>query len=104
MSRTSRASRASRAGRRSAPDTPALIDLRVLLVAAVVSAPAAYRAGQGLLTPDQALGRFLVVLLGCTVLLVVLRAAWPLVAGEPAGVETDEAAAETAPEVSPPPG
>ncbi len=87
-------SRATR--RRPPPDGPGLLDLRVLLVAAVVSAPAAYRAGQGLLTPDQALGRFLVVLVGCTLLMAVLRAVWPLVAGEPAP--------ELEPEVSPPPG
>lgn len=88
---------------RPAPQGPALLDLRVLLVAAVVSAPAAYRAGQGLLTPDQALGRFLVVLVGCVALMAVLRAAWPLVAGEPTAppvVETPEPDAE----VSPPPG
>jgi hypothetical protein len=107
MSRTSRTSRASRAsgdGRRPTPDTPALIDLRVRVVAAVVSAPAAYRAGQGLLTPDQALARFLVVLLGCTALLAVLRAAWPLVAGETPASGADEAAGDGDPEVSPPPG
>ncbi len=92
--------------RRPVPDTPALIDLRVLFVAAVVSAPAAYRAGQGLLTPDQALVRFVVVLAGCTALMAVLRAAWPLVAGEPAtpAVETAELPDQADPEVSPPPG
>lgn len=100
----------TRGRRRPAPDTPALIDLRVLVVAAVVSAPAAYRAGQGLLTPDQALGRFLVVLLGCTALMAVLRTAWPLVAGEPAASAAEdeepvsEADREAAAEVSPPPG
>lgn len=100
----------SRRTGRSVPATPALIDVRVLVVAAIVSAPAAYRAGQGLLTPDQALGRFLVVLAGCTALMVVLRAAWPLVAGETAGpaapaVEASElGAADADPEVSPPPG
>lgn len=88
------------------PDTPALIDLRVLLVAAVVSAPAAYRAGQGLLTPDQALVRFAVVLAGCTALMALLRAAWPLVAGEPAAPAAESAGVtdEADPEVSPPPG
>ncbi len=95
----------SRRNRRSVPDTPALLDLRVLVVAAFVSAPAAYRAGQGLLTPDQALGRFLVVLVGCTALMVVLRAAWPLVAGEPAAAPVaEEPAPDPEPEVSPPPG
>lgn len=97
----------SRAARRPAPDTPALLDLRVLVVAAVVSAPAAYRAGQGLLTPDQALGRFLVVLLGCTALMALLRMAWPLVAGEPVAATAAEAADEADEadaEVSPPPG
>lgn len=94
----------SRAARRPAPATPALIDLRVLVVAAVVSAPAAYRAGQGLLTPDQALGRFVVVLLGCTALMAVLRAAWPLVAGEPAAPTPEPVELAGDPEVSPPPG
>lgn len=105
----------SRGRRRPAPDTPSLLDLRVLVVAAVVSAPAAYRAGQGLLTPDQALGRFLVVLLGCTALMAVLRAAWPLVAGEPVAApvedevtsevsEASEADPEARGAVSPPPG
>ena len=96
----------SRRRHRPVPDTPALIDLRVLVVAAVVSAPAAYRAGQGLLTPDQALVRFALVLAGCTVLMTVLRAAWPLVAGEPSApaVEAAELPDEAGPEVSPPPG
>lgn len=90
---------------RPLPDGPALLDLRVLLVAAVVSAPAAYRAGQGLLTPDQALGRFLVVLVGCTALMAVLRAAWPLVAGDPApSVTADDRSDDADAEVSPPPG
>ena len=88
------------------PVTPALIDLRVLVVAALVSAPAAYRAGQGLLTPDQALVRFAVVLAGCTVLTALLRAAWPLVAGEPQApaAEAAEVPDQADPEVSPPPG
>lgn len=91
--------------RRPAPATPALLDLRVLVVAAVVSAPAAYRAGQGLLTPDQALVRFVVVLVGCTALMALLRAAWPLVAGVPAPAPVaEEIANEAEPEVSPPPG
>lgn len=99
----------TRRTRRSVPDTPALLDVRVLVVAAVVSAPAAYRAGQGLLTPDQALGRFLVVLAGCTALLAVLRATWPLVAGETAAPAAaaggaSELGTDADPEVSPPPG
>lgn len=97
----------SRPTRHRPPDGPGLLDLRVLLVAAVVSAPAAYRAGQGLLTPDQAVARFLVVLVGCAALMVVLRAAWPLVAGEPAPAPTttpEERSADADPEVSPPPG
>lgn len=77
---------------RPAPETPALIDLRVLFVAALVASPAAYRASQGLLTIDQALTRFLLVALACTAVSTLVRAVWPMVAGpapEPAPVTTD---------------
>lgn len=100
--------------RRPAPDTPALLDVRVVLVAAVVASPAAYRASQGLLTPDQAMGRFLVVLLAVAAMTALVRAVWPLVAGETAGTqgisgtenpETPEREDATGTdEVSPPPG
>lgn len=66
---------------RPAPETPALIDLRVLFVAALVASPAAYRASQGLLTIDQALTRFLLVALACTAVSMLMRALWPMVAG-----------------------
>lgn len=77
---------------RPAPETPALIDLRVLLVAALVASPAAYRASQGLLTVDQALTRFLLVVLACTAVSTLVRAVWPMVAGpapEPVPVTAD---------------
>ncbi|WP_182379520.1 hypothetical protein [Nocardioides sp. WS12] len=83
----------ARRARRPAPETPALIDLRVLFVAALVASPAAYRASQGLLTIDQALTRFLLVALACTAVSMLLRAVWPVVAGptpEPVPVETGE--------------
>lgn len=79
--------------KRPAPDTPALIDVRVILVAAVMASPAAYRASQGLLTLDQALTRFGLVLLACAAVTGVLRALWPVPA-EPVAAE---------PELSPPP-
>lgn len=66
---------------RPAPETPALIDLRVLFVAAVVASPAVYRASQGLLTIDQALTRILLVTLACTAVSMLVQALWPLVAG-----------------------
>lgn len=84
---------ASRRGR-TAPETPALIDLRVLAVAALVASPAAYRASQGLLTIDQALTRFLLVALACTAVSMLLRTLWPVVAGptsDPSATETGEA-------------
>lgn len=104
--------------RRPAPETPALIDARVLLAAAVLVAPAVYRASQGLLTLDQVLTRYLFLALGCTVALAVGRGLWPLLAGTDATAGgTDDAtdvnaaggADETSPAattaaVSPPPG
>ncbi|MEV5001614.1 hypothetical protein [Nocardioides sp. LML1-1-1.1] len=84
--------------KRPAPITPALIDVRVILVAAVVASPAAYRAAQGLLTLDQALTRFGLVLLACAAVTGVLRALWPVLAGEPVAAE-----GEPEPELSPPP-
>lgn len=109
--------------RRPAPETPALIDARVLLAAAVLVAPAVYRASQGLLTLDQVLTRYLFLALGCTVALAVGRGLWPLLAGTDATTggtddndnnnDSDNRAAggadETSPAattaaVSPPPG
>lgn len=71
----------ARRGPRPAPETPALIDLRVLFVAAVVASPAAYRASQGLLTIDQALTRFLLVALACAGVSMLVQSLWPMVAG-----------------------
>lgn len=103
-------------GRRPAPDTPALIDVRVLLVAALLVAPAAWQASQGLLSVDQVLTRYLFVALGCTVVLAFVRTVWPVLAGElSAAGPGDEAEIGSAaddggqadpigPEVSRPPG
>lgn len=62
---------------------PALVDWRVLLLAALVASPAAYRATQGLLSMDEVLTRYLLVAVGCVVVSAVVRALWPLLAGEP---------------------
>ena len=84
---------------RPAPETPALIDLRVLFVAALVASPAAYRFSQGLLTVDQALTRFLMVALACTVVSTLLRAVWPMVAGPvPVPVDAGDPALSPQPE------
>ena len=70
------------ARRRPLPDTPALIDARVLIAAALLVTPAAWQARQGLLSVDEVLTRYLLIALGCTLLMVVIRSVWPLVAGE----------------------
>lgn len=70
------------ASRRPLPDTPALIDVRVLAVAALLVTPAAWQAGQGLLSVDQVLIRYLMVAIGCTVATAVGRSIWPIIAGE----------------------
>lgn len=101
--------------RRPAPETPALIDARVLLAAAVLVAPAVYRASQGLLTLDQVLTRYLLLALGCTVALSVGRGLWPLLAGsdddsnndnsnDDAGGADETSSATTTAAVTPPPG
>lgn len=79
-----------------------LLDLRIVLVAAVVASPAAYRASQGLLSPDQAMARFVAVFLAVAATTVLVRAVWPLVAGTSTDTGTDvgEPVAE---ELSPPP-
>lgn len=81
----------------SAP-RPGLIGLPVLLVAALVASPAAYRASQGLLTVDQAIVRFLLVAVACVAASLLVRGVWPLVAGpiptkgpDPATTEPTEA-------------
>jgi hypothetical protein len=78
------------------------IDARILLVAALIASPAAYRSSQGLLSAGAALDRFLVISVGCVVMSVVVRAVWPLLLGEStptatrtvAGVAMPAAAAE----------
>jgi hypothetical protein len=78
--------------RRPAPETPALIDVRVLVVAALLVTPAAWQASQGLLSVDQVLTRYLLVALGCTAVLAFVRTVWPVLSGELA----EQAAAEEA--------
>lgn len=58
------------------------IDARVLLVAALIASPAAYRSEQGLLPTTTALDRFLAVAVGCVVLSSLVRLVWPMVIGE----------------------
>lgn len=67
--------------RRPGPLPPALVDGRVLVVAALVASPAAYRATQGLLSLTEAMTRYLLIALGCVLVSVVVRALWPVVAG-----------------------
>lgn len=77
-----------------------MIDGRVLVVAALVASPAAYRSAQGLLSPGEAMTRYLLVAMGCVVVSMLVRALWPLVAGTgaatPAEAALREAAAGTA--------
>lgn len=68
--------------RRPRPAPRPFIDARLLLLAAVIASPAAYRSSQGLLSPSAALDRFLLIAAGCLVLSAVLRMVWPLVVGE----------------------
>ncbi|KRB79975.1 hypothetical protein ASE01_00210 [Nocardioides sp. Root190] len=82
--------------RRPAPETPALIDVRVLVVAALLVTPAAWQASQGLLSVDQVLTRYLFVALGCTVVLAFVRTVWPVLAGE-RNATSASASAEVAP-------
>ncbi|WP_435768389.1 hypothetical protein [Nocardioides sp. SYSU DS0651] len=85
--------------RRPTAPPPALVDVRVLLVAALVASPAAYRTAQGLLSVSEAMTRYLLVALGCVVVSVVIRALWPLVIGtdvtdsSPGSLGTDAAGA-----------
>ncbi|HWU22880.1 MAG TPA: hypothetical protein VN088_15195 [Nocardioides sp.] len=68
--------------RRPRPAPRPFIDARLLLLAALIASPAAYRSSQGLLSPSAALDRFLLIAAGCLVLSAVLRMIWPLVVGE----------------------
>ncbi|GAA4810546.1 hypothetical protein ACFQ0K_15295 [Nocardioides caeni] len=76
----------------SDPGSP-IIDVKVLVVAALVASPAAWRASQGLLSVDEAITRFLLVMLACMVTATLVRAVWPILAGpmpsssEPAALE-----------------
>ena len=65
-----------------------MFDGRLLLVAALVASPAAWRATQGVVSVSEAMTRYLLIALGCVVVSVVVRALWPLVAGEPAAGTT----------------
>lgn len=83
--------------------TPSIIDLKVLVVAAVVASPAAWRASQGLLTVDEAITRILLVTVACLATAVVVRAVWPILAGPVASADTDPLEmADLSTEVSPP--
>lgn len=62
------------------PGAP-IIDVKILVIAALVASPAAYRASQGLLTVDQAITRFLLVTVACMATAMVVRAVWPILAG-----------------------
>lgn len=74
-----------------------MIDARVLLVAALVASPAAYRTTQGLLSVSEAMNRYLLVALGCILVSALVRAFWPLVAGvDPAGTTTEAARLQAA--------
>jgi hypothetical protein len=73
-----------------------VIDARVLVVAALVASPAAYRTAQGLLSVSEAMTRYLLVALGCVVVSVVVRALWPLVAGPDEEAATEAALREAA--------
>ncbi|MCL2541359.1 MAG: hypothetical protein FWE71_02740 [Nocardioidaceae bacterium] len=57
------------------------IDARLLLVAAVMSSPAAYRASEGLLPASTALDRFGVITVGCIGLSVLVRVFGPMMIG-----------------------
>ncbi|GAB3860906.1 hypothetical protein GCM10028801_24270 [Nocardioides maradonensis] len=83
--------------RRPRPAPRPFIDVRLLLLAAVIASPAAYRSSQGLLSPSTALDRFLLIAAGCVALSAVLRTIWPLVVGD----TPPSAAAPSASGVSP---
>lgn len=68
--------------RRPRPAPRPFIDARLLLLAALIASPAAYRSTQGLLSPSTALDRFLLIAAGCVALSAVLRTIWPLVIGD----------------------
>ncbi|HJQ06726.1 MAG TPA: hypothetical protein VJ872_14845 [Nocardioides sp.] len=68
--------------RRPRPAPRPFIDARLLLLAALIASPAAYRSSQGLLSPSTALDRFLLIAAGCVALSAVLRTIWPLVIGD----------------------
>jgi hypothetical protein len=70
------------AGRRPLHVAPALVDARLLVVAALVASPAAYRSAQGLLSVSEAMTRYLLIALGCVIVSVVVRLLWPVLAGE----------------------
>jgi len=60
-----------------------MLDLRVVLAAAVLASPAVVRAADGTLPMEEALTRVLLVMLGAAVLSLLVRTVWPLLAGPP---------------------
>lgn len=72
-----------------------MIDARLLAVAALVASPAAYRSAQGLLSPAEAMTRYLLVAAGCVLVSMLVRAIWPLVSGADAEAQADAALHET---------
>lgn len=58
-----------------------MLDLRVFLVAAVLASPAVVRAADGTLPMEEALTRVLLVMLGATVVSLLVRTLWPILAG-----------------------
>lgn len=73
-----------------------MIDGRVLVVAALVASPAAYRSAQGLLSPGEAMTRYLLVAMGCVLVSMLVRALWPLVAGTDVATPAEAALREAA--------
>ena len=73
-----------------------MIDARVLVAAALVASPAAWRASQGLLSVSEAMTRYLLVAAGCVLLSMLVRSLWPLLSGEAASTTPEAALREAA--------
>jgi hypothetical protein len=87
-----------------------VVDARLLLLAAALAAPAAYRASEGLIPFDDAVDRFLLIAAGCFAVSALLRTVWPFLVGDeqappdPGGTPVPTAAAPgTAPQDGAPP-
>lgn len=77
---------------RPTPTGPSIVDAKVLVIAALVASPAAYRASQGLLSVDEALTRFFLVAVACAATAMVVRSLWTLLAGPIAPPATQQPA------------